>query len=223
VATSQPDWRWVRRAPAGLRAGDPQPRLGVLGGTFNPVTRAHLALADAARREFALGEVVFVLPATLPHRAPEETTVEDRLALLQAALAVHDYFSLAVCSRGLFLDIATALAPNYPPDTRLYFLTGSDAAARILGWNYAEPEQSLAEMFARFDLIVAERAGQAALPAAAPRAAFRGQIHTLRLPAEVQKISASEVRERLRAGLPVEELVPPQVAEAIRARGLYRA
>jgi len=222
VAAPLPGWRWVRRAPEGLRPGDPRPRLGVLGGTFNPVTRAHLALAETARRVFALGEILFVLPGQLPHRTPEETTVEDRLALLEAALAAHNGFSLAVCSHGLFLDIAEALAPHYPAGTRVYFLTGSDAAARILNWEYREPEKALAEMFARFDLIVAERAGQPALPAAARLAAFRPKIHTLRLPADVQKISATEVRERLRAGLPVDELVPPAVADAIRARGLYR-
>ncbi len=222
MAAPQPAWRWVRRAPEGLRPGDPQPRLGVLGGTFNPVTRAHLALAETARREFALGEILFVLPGRLPHRTPDEATVEDRLALLEAALAAHNSFSLAVCSHGLFLDIADALAPHYPADTRVYFLTGSDAAERILDWGYPQPEKALAEMFARFDLIVAERAGRPALPAAARLAAFRPKIHTVRLPAEVQRISATEVRERLRAGLPIEELVPAEVAETIRVRGLYQ-
>jgi len=222
VAAPQPDWHWVRRAPEGLRPGDLRPRLGVLGGTFNPVTRAHLALAQSALREFSLGEILFVLPGQLPHRAPEETTLEERLALLEVALAAHHRFSLAVCSHGLFLDIVVALAPHFPAGTKVFFLTGGDAAERILGWDYADPEKALAEMFARFDLIVAERAGGAAPPAAARLAAFRSQIHTLRLPADVQQISATEVRERLRAGQPIEELVPPGVADAIRARGLYR-
>lgn len=222
MAAAPPELRWVRRAPAGLRPSTPQPRLGVLGGTFNPVTRAHLALAEAARRDFSLGEVLFVLPRQLPHRAPEEAAVGDRLALLQAALDRHDRFSLAVCSHGLFVEMMEALAPHYPADTRVYFLTGSDAAERILGWDYADGEKGVAEMFARFDLIVAERAGTAALPADPRLAPFRAQIHALRLPLDVQEISATRVRERLRAGKSIAELVPPPVADVIRRRSLYR-
>lgn len=222
MAAAPPELRWVRRAPAGLRPVDPQPRLGVLGGTFNPVTRAHLALAEAARRDFSLGEVLFVLPRQLPHRAPEDAALEDRLALLEAALESHERFSLAVCSHGLFLEMAEALAPHYPAHTRVYFLTGSDAAERILGWDYPEGEKGVAEMFARFDLIVAERAGTAALPPDTRLSPFRAQIHSLRLPADVRGISASTVRERLRAGKPIEELVPPPVANVLRQRNLYR-
>lgn len=223
MAVNEPELRWLRRAPRGLRPGGAQPRLGVLGGTFNPVTRAHLALAEAAAQEFSLGEVLFVLPTELPHRAPGEVTVEERLALLVAALDPHERFSLALCSHGLFLDMARALAPHYAAGTKVYFLVGSDAAERILGWDYAEPDKTLKEMFARFDLIVCARAGRLSLPQDARLAPFGGQIHPLALPADVQGISATEVRERLRAGQPIDDLVPAAVAEVLRRRGLYRA
>lgn len=221
--TPAPELRWVRRARRGLGAADARPRLGVLGGTFNPVTRAHLALAEAAQRELTLGEVVFVLPATLPHRAPEEASLDERLALLEAALAPQDSFSLAVCSGGLFLEMAAALRPHYAAATTFYFLVGSDAAERILRWDYADPEKALREMFAAFDLIVAGRPGAPALPAEARLARYQAQIHPLALPPDVQAISATAVRERVRAGEPFEELVGPEVATAIRRAGLYRS
>lgn len=219
---AHPSLRWVRRAPRGLRPGEKPARLGVLGGTFNPVTRAHLELAATASREFALEEVLFVLPASLPHRAPEEATLEQRLALLETALAPHDHFSLAVCSHGLFLEMAQALAPEYPDTVKVYFLVGSDAGERILLWNYADPEKTLAEMFVRFDLIVASRAGRLSIPRDPRLEPYRSQIHRLELPTACRTISATAVRERLRAGEAIDAFVPREVAEAIRRAGLYR-
>lgn len=221
--SARPSLRWARRAPRGIRPEEKQPRLGVLGGTFNPLTRAHLELAGAAAEAFALGEVLFLLPAALPHRAPEEATLGQRLTLLETALTSYGRFSLAVCSHGLFLEMAEALAPEYPPTVKIYFLVGSDAAERILLWNYADPEKTLAEMFRRFDLIVASRAGQLAIPDVTRLEPYRRQIHPLALPADCQAISATAVRERLRKGETIEELVPPEVAAAIRQAGLYRA
>lgn len=213
----------MRRAPRGLQPDDAHPRLGVLGGTFNPVTRAHLGLADAAVREFSLGEVLFLLPASLPHRAPKEASLDERLALLEAALASSERYSLAVCSHGLLLEMAEALTPHYPAGVKVYFLLGSDAAERILTWNYPDPAAALAEMFARFDLIVADRAGRPAVPQGVELQAFQSQIHRLALPAGLGELSATGVREAVQAGNPVGELVPPEVAERIRRTGLYRS
>lgn len=221
MAAATPELRWVRRAPRGIQPGSAQPRLGVLGGTFNPVTRAHLALAEAARASFKMAEVLFVLPAALPHRTPQEAALEARVALLEAALRPHASFSLAVCSHGLFVEMAEALKPHYPEGTKLFFLAGSDAAERILAWDQSNPEKARREMFARFDLVVAARAGRTFLFGDRPLEAFRPQIHTLALPEDVQEVSATAVRERRRAGQPIDDLVPPAVAAAIREMGLY--
>lgn len=222
MAPAAPQLRWVRRAPQGIRVAEDRPRLGVLGGTFNPVTRAHLALAELALREFHLHEVLFVLPEQLPHRAPEEASLEQRLALLKAALDPFEQFSLAVCSHGLFLEMAEALAPHYLAGVKVYFLAGSDAAERILRWKYDELGKALAEMFARFELVVASRAGAFSIPDDPPLRAFRSRIHSLALPAGYQQISATAVRERVRQGNPIDDLVPAAVAEAICRTGLYR-
>ena len=165
-AREEPKLRWLRRAPAGIvtsasAGGRPEPsapRLGVLSGTFNPPTRAHLALAEHASRELRLDEVLFVLPETPPHKKQLEASLEDRAEMLLRALAGSKEFSAAIATHGLFLDIHRALAPHYPPGTRVFFLVGEDAAERILlDWPYEDPAQALEEMFRRFEFAVARR------------------------------------------------------------------
>ncbi|MBI4462712.1 MAG: nicotinate-nicotinamide nucleotide adenylyltransferase [Acidobacteria bacterium] len=194
----------------------------MLGGTFNPVTCAHLALAQQALRTLKLDEVLFALPERLPHRAPREASLEQRLAMLAAALEPYRQFSLAVCSHGLFLDIARALEPHYPSGVRLYFLIGSDAAERILLWDYPDREAALKEMFARFSLVIARRAGELRLPSDPHVAAFSSRLHTLEMPAEYENLSASRVRAACRQGESLEEMVPPVVADYIREQNLYQ-
>src|SRR5437899_1696718 len=124
----EPRLRWLRRAPAGISvkgADAPRPpRLGVLSGTFNPPTRAHLALAEAALAALALEEVLFVLPEVLPHKDQLEASLEAREEMLLLAIARNPKFSAGVTSHGLFLDIHRAVVPHFPTDTRTYFLTG---------------------------------------------------------------------------------------------------
>lgn len=215
--------RFLRRAPQGIEPTASRAALGVLGGTFNPVTRAHLALAEQAQKTFNLGEVLFVLPERLPHRAPEEASLADRVGMLEAALAPYPHFSLAVSTHGLFLDIARALASHYPFDVRLLFLVGADAAERILLWNYPDREAALREMFERFGLVVARRSGELRWPEDPLLGRFASQLYALEMPAEVEGISATRVREAARRGEPLMLLVPPAVEAYIREKKLYTA
>lgn len=217
-----PSLRLLRRAPQGIPPRATRPALGVLGGTFNPVTQAHIALARHAQNSFQLDEVLFVLPEQLPHRQPEETSLDDRVAMLQAAIAPCPQFSLGVCTHGLFLDIACALAPHYSRDTRLFFLTGADAAGRILLWDYPDRAAALREMFERFDLVVARRQGELGWPEDPQLAPFASHFHALELPAEYQNISASRVRDAVRQGESLEELLPAAVGAYIQRKNLYR-
>jgi nicotinic acid mononucleotide adenylyltransferase len=79
-------------------------RLGVLAGTFNPPTRAHLALAQAALG--CADEVVFVLPRAFPHKAYGGASFEDRVRMLAAAVGDEPRFSIAASGAGLFIEIA---------------------------------------------------------------------------------------------------------------------
>ena len=190
------------------RASGRPSRLGVLPGTFNPITVAHLALAQAALSR--VEEVVFVLPRIFPHKPYSGASFPDRVEMLRAALGAYPRFSLAAPEGGLFLDIAQECRAAYGDDIQISFLCGRDAAERIAGWDYGRPG-AFAEMLSRFDLLVAAREGEYE-----PPAAFRAAIHRLDLAGEFDHVSATEVRRRITHGEPWEHLVPPAVRRRVR-------
>ncbi|MBZ5724283.1 MAG: hypothetical protein LAP87_04740 [Acidobacteriia bacterium] len=192
-------------------AGHPR-LLAVLPGTFNPVTVAHLALAQAALAR--VEEVLFVLPRAFPHKEYSGASFEDRAAMLRAALGGHPAFSLAASQRGLFVEIARECRDCYGADVQLAFLCGRDAAERAAGWDYGRPG-AWDEMLRHFDLLVAAREGEYQ-----PPERLRSAIRRLELTGEYDHVSATEVRERIARGQPWEHLVPPAVREL--AREIYR-
>jgi nicotinate (nicotinamide) nucleotide adenylyltransferase len=222
-----PSFRWLRRNRVSTNAGATV-RLGVLSGTFNPPTEAHLALAEAGQRQLGLEEVLFVLPEIPPHKGDLAAPLQSRAEMLWLAVQGHRGFSAAMVTHGLFLDIQRALEAEYPPGTRAVFLAGRDAAERILlHWPYEDPQSALAEMFARFDFAVAERPssrglpGRFEIPDSAPAWRFRNQVLAVGLPEELAGLSSTEVRERLARGASVAGMVPEAVLSYIQSRGLY--
>jgi nicotinate-nucleotide adenylyltransferase len=202
-------WRleFFRRA-----AGSPA-RLAVLSAAFNPPTRAHLALA-AASLDHA-DETLLVLPRVFPHKSYEGPGFKDRLRLVQDAVAHEPRFSVAASERGLFAEIADELAGAYGASTRVLFVCGRDAAERIVHWDYGEAG-AFQKMLDRFELLVAARGGEYS-----PPPEMRTRIHPLRLAEDYDSISATEVRRRIRAGVPWEHLVPESIVA--RVRELYAA
>ena len=190
----------------------------MLGGTFDPVHRGHLALARAAREELALDEVLFV-PAGQPWRKAGRIVApaEHRLAMLRLALEGEQAFRVET------LELERA-GPSYTadtletlraarPDEELFLVLGEDALADLPNWVRPERILELAT------LAVARRANSQ--KAAADRLpGLEERIVWLKMP--LVPVSATEIRERVRRGLPVGELVPPAVGAYIRERGLYR-
>jgi len=192
---------YYRRCPAKPR------KLGILAGSFNPPTIAHLELANAAALQ--VDEVLCVVPRVLPHKEYFGATVEQRVEmLLFSGLAVPH--SIASSSKGLFIDIAREGRTHYDSDTRLYVICGRDAAERILNWDYGRPGV-VEEMLDEFELLVAPRGGHFQAP---PEVQHR--IHSLDLRGEHDTVSSSEVRERIARGDPWEYLVPPAIVERVR-------
>jgi len=185
-------------------------RLGVLPGTFNPITVAHLALAHAALRH--VDEVVFVLPRVFPHKPYSGASFAERVEMLRIATAENAAFSIAAADGGLFVDIARQCRAAYRDAVRLSFLCGRDAAERIVGWDYGRPS-AFAEMIREFDLLVASRDGAYAAPDE-----FASAIRSLDLEG-AEGVSSTEVRDRIARGEPWEHLVPAGVVE--RARRVY--
>jgi nicotinate-nucleotide adenylyltransferase len=188
------------------RAGRPQ-TLGILAGSFNPPTVAHLELALAASR--SVQEILWVVPRAFPHKDYFGATLEQRIELLVATgLAIPQ--SVAVTDQGLFVDIARECRRHYDPGTRLYFICGQDAAERILTWDYGRPDVA-AEMLCEFELLVAPRGGHFE-----PPEEHRHRIHALSVESGHEEVSSTQVRERIARGEPWEHLVPEKIAGRVR-------
>jgi len=187
-------------------------RVGVFGGSFDPVHHGHLIVAAEARRVLELSEVRFIPARLQPFKgAPHHAGVEDRVAMLRLALAG---------APGLLLDDRECRrpGPSYTVDTlrelraelpaaELLLLVGSDAARDFAQWREAAAIRQLAT------LVVLSRPG-----ASAPADGLEAQV--LRVPAI--DISATQIRERVRAGESIHFLVPDAVARYIADRRLYQ-
>jgi nicotinate-nucleotide adenylyltransferase len=182
-------------------------RVGVLAGAFNPVTRAHLALADAALHR--VDEVICVVPRAYPHKEFHGAALEDRIAMLKLA---DGRYRVETTEGGLFIDIARELRRA---DTELFFICGRDAAERIIHWDYGEAG-AIETMLDEFSLLVADRGGTYEAPAH-----LRHRVHALPLDEDFSEVSSTEVRRRIAAGEPWEHLVPPPIVE--RVRKIYAA
>jgi nicotinate-nucleotide adenylyltransferase len=188
-------------------------RLGLFGGSFDPVHLGHLLVAQAAREELQLTRLFFILAAQSPFKPePKPTAAAERLRLLRLALAGKDWCEIdeqEVQRGGASYTIQTVrdYARRFP-QAALFYLIGTDNVAQLPKWRDATELAGLAQF------VAIPRPGEAEPPFPAP---FRGQ--TLRgFPFGV---SSSQIRARVKAGLPIEHLVPTGVAEAIRNNRLY--
>jgi nicotinate-nucleotide adenylyltransferase len=191
-------------------------RLGVLGGSFNPVHLAHLHVARLAREAGGLDEVLFVPAARPPHKAAAALApAPHRLAMLQLALEGESEFAL--CDIELHRDgprytveTLDTLARSYP-GRRLTFIMGLDSLADLPGWR--DPERIL-ESHA---VIAVDR------PGLDPKAVDPGLAGRVRIvTGNPLAISSTRVRERVAAGRSIRELVPHGVDTYIAEHGLYR-
>lgn len=187
-------------------------RLGILPGSFNPPTRAHLGLAEAALAE--MDAVVLVLPRNFPHKNYADADFTQRTAMLRVAASRHPRLSAAVSDGGMFLEIVQECRAAYGKHAQLALLCGRDAAERFVNWDYGDPH-AVDRMLESFHLRVASRQGPYE-----PPARLRHAIRTLAAPDDLDAISASDVRRRVRAGLPWEHLVPQAIVPMVRE--IYR-
>lgn len=191
----------------------PRMKLGLYGGSFDPVHLGHLLVAQAAREELALDHVVFIPAAQSPFKpenqpAPAAVRAQLlRLALHGLAWASVDLWEVERGGLSFTVDTLRHFRDRYP-DAELFYLVGADNAPLLPQWKEA------AELAALAHFVVIPRPGS---PAPAVPAPFRG--HALRgFPLGV---SSSEIRARLRAGQSIRFLTPPAVEEAIATNRLY--
>lgn len=188
-------------------------KLGIYGGTFDPVHLGHLLVAQAAVEELGLDRLFFVPAAQSPFKKENETaTSEIRLKLLRLALVGKTNCEIdeqEIRRGGISYAIETLrdYAKKYPA-AKLFYLIGADNVSKLNEWREADELANLAE-FASIP-----RPGEKTAEFPKP---FRGKI----LKGFPVEISSSQIRARVKAGLPVENLVPPFVAGAIHAAKLY--
>ena len=195
-------------------------RLGLMGGTFDPIHAGHLVIAEMARVEFALDRVLWVPAGDPPHKKGcTVTPQEHRYAMVLLATAGHPDFDVSrmELERGghsYTVDTVEQLRRERPGD-ELFFITGADAILEILTWmrhqELIRACRFLAVTRPGYDL---QRLG-AVLP---PE--YLTQISTLSAPGV--DISSTEVRQRVRNGEAIRYLVPEPVEAYIRKHGLYR-
>ena len=194
-------------------------RVGILGGTFDPVHMAHLRLAESAREAIDLDEVLFV-PAGDPWRKGERriTAAEHRLAMLELAVAGNNDFAVSEIE-------LRRNGPTYTADTleevagerlddEFWFIVGTDALTDMRHWH--EPERIVAHA----TLAVAARAGEVVDPAALGVPLLEGRVVTFAM--ERLDVSSTDIRARVAAGRSIRYLVPAEVERYIAAHQLYR-
>jgi nicotinate-nucleotide adenylyltransferase len=212
-------------------------RIGVLGGTFDPVHVAHLRVAEEAREALGLDRVLFVPAASPPHkRGRRISPAADRVAMLRLALAGNPRFGLSLveverAARSYSIDTLRELHERLPPPVEFTFILGLDQFRAIGTW------REYRSLFALADLAVLSRppAGptrhRLLLPVAARRDFCYGRqrktlLHrsgnrVLFLNVTALDISASDIRRRVGRGQSIRYLVPRTVESYIRRHGLY--
>lgn len=197
-------------------------KIGVLGGTFDPIHKGHLMIAETARTALSLSEVVFVPAARTPLKESDSIlAAEHRVQMVRLAIADYPYFKLDTLELdrpgpSYTVDTIAELKNKLGAENELFFIIGWDSLAQFPRWR--EP----ARIIQMCNLVAAPRPGYAlpdrdALEAAVPGISLR--LIILRKP-EIE-ISATEIRERVAQGLSIGDLVPETVAEYIKQHKLY--
>ena len=191
-----------------------RPRIGVMGGTFDPIHHGHLAAASEVQRSFDLDEVVFV-PTGQPYQKSGVSQAEHRYLMTAIATASNPRFTVSrvdIDRPGPTYTIDTLRdLRKQRPDADLFFISGADAVAQILDWKDNDELWSLAHF------VAVSRPGHALTISGLPEQG----VSSLEVPALA--ISSTDCRARVDRGFPVWYLVPDGVVQYISKHHLYRS
>jgi nicotinate-nucleotide adenylyltransferase len=194
-------------------------RLGLFGGTFDPIHLGHLILAEACREACELDRVWFVVTAIPPHKRGERTSVEHRLEMARIATAGHAAFEVSE------IEADAEHGPHYSfqtlerlkqaqPDNELFFMIGADSLAELPSWRH--PERIVA-----LSTVVVVNRGVERTPdqERAVQAFDPGRFSFVNIPNI--GISSTDLRARLAGGRSIRFQVPRGVEQYIRENNLY--
>ena len=191
-------------------------KIGLMGGTFDPIHLGHLRAAENAREALSLDRVAFLPSGAPPHRTSPLSSALDRFAMVCLATAAHPQFlawdtEVRRPGPSYTVDTVTAILEERPGDA-FVMIVGSDTYPEMAGWR--EPER----LFGLCTVAVVDRPGDAA---DVPPPPFRAAKGVTRVGGPGLAISATAIRERVRCGASVRYLVPDAVSDYIAKRGLY--
>jgi nicotinate-nucleotide adenylyltransferase len=210
-------------------------RIGLFGGTFDPIHYGHLRLAESALAECGLDRIVFIPAAMPPHKAASELTpFHHRVEMLRLAVGNRTEFECSVVEAQLPVPTYTVetlrnFRRQCAPDTDFYFLTGLDAFLEIQTW------KEYNRLLAMASFVVSEREREKLAPLKTQLAGELGYSTTPhmwissddRLPVYFLTqapiaVSSSIIRRKIRMGEPINDMVPEAVYRYIRANQLYQ-
>jgi nicotinate-nucleotide adenylyltransferase len=201
-------------------------RLGLVGGTFDPIHYAHLAVAEEVRVTLDLTEMVFIPAGQPPHKLGQEYTQSShRLAMVQLAIASNPHFTLSrveIDRQGpsYLVDTLSILHDQWGPDTQLFFVIGWDSLQEFHTWYKS------ADILAQLTGLVAVRR-----PGYEEDIGYNKELETrlsgitqrlVVVPAPQLAISSTDLRRRVAEGRPIKYQTPETVEDYIMEHGLYR-
>ncbi len=199
-----------------------QRKIGIMGGTFNPIHFGHLLLAETAYHQFELDEILF-MPTKNPYykKLTSNVTEEDRVAMVKLAIENNAHFRFSgeeLKREGATYTVETLRnLTRKNPETEYYFIMGADSLYHIESWK--EPDEILKMAV----ILVAGRGG-------GPSSSLNSQIEYIEnkydasifsLNSPMLEISSNDIRRRLRSGESIRYLLPHEVSEYIYAHQLY--
>lgn len=189
-------------------------KIGLLGGTFNPIHIGHLVLAQESWFQLALNKVVFVPACLPPHKAvePDVSGPIDRLNMVRLALGDEDRFEVSTYEidkggTSYSIDTINYFTEMYSKDVELFFLAGADSVETLHKW------KDIDGILSSTHFVVATRPGWD------EKSPFEEKVQRISIPAI--EVSSTIIRKRIQKGRPIDYLVPSSVAQYIRDKGLY--
>ena len=199
-------------------------KIGILGGTCDPVHLGHINLAIDAKAQAGLDKVIFVPAKLQPFKLDKNVTAgEHRLAMIKEAIDGIDGLEVSpyeLEAEGISYTYLTvrAMKKRFGTDARLYFITGTDSFLKIETWKNAE------ELIRSCSYIIGTRPGyrKQELDICIERIRRDYNTEVINIDNTQFDISSTEIRKRLESGLPCSDLIPEKTERYITANGLYK-